>query len=343
MSTLETPGFLDHLSTQLLEDIEQYAVETYSGEFRWHLGASEIGRTCDNYLWLKFRWAFNEQFDGRRLRLFQRGHREEAYFIEYLEGIGCKVYTEDLTNNDIYVDQTTFEFYNGLEAALKNSAQENLKKLEQHDSKWIKIGKALGFKFPQFKFKSTNAHFGGSKDALIFLPERYGVEGAIPLLGEFKTNGTGAGFNKLVASKMKVAKPQHWAQVCSYGVDEQIPTDHAAYFNVNKNDDSLHIEVVKLDKKHGEKMKARADRIIASDAPMVKVSNNKTYFECVGCAAKNVCHEGGIPEKNCRSCKFAIAVPSGEWACTNTQPAAEIPRDFVKTGCDDWHPITATK
>ena len=45
---------------------------------RAHLGASLLGHPCDRYLWLMFRWAVIEKFDGRILRLFQRGQREEA-------------------------------------------------------------------------------------------------------------------------------------------------------------------------------------------------------------------------------------------------------------------------
>jgi hypothetical protein len=39
-------------------------------------------------LWLRFRWAGHESFDGRMYRLFQTGHLAEARFIEELRGIG---------------------------------------------------------------------------------------------------------------------------------------------------------------------------------------------------------------------------------------------------------------
>lgn len=56
------------------------------------LGASQIGHECERRLWYGFRWATGgEGFDGRMLRLFNRGHREEAVFVQELRGIGCDV------------------------------------------------------------------------------------------------------------------------------------------------------------------------------------------------------------------------------------------------------------
>lgn len=62
---------------------------------RPHLGASLIGKPCDRRLWLTFRWADREQFDGRMLRLFQSGHLEEPRFIEDLRMIGVEVHDKD--------------------------------------------------------------------------------------------------------------------------------------------------------------------------------------------------------------------------------------------------------
>lgn len=60
------------------------------------LGASQIGRECERELWYSFRWCgTGAKFDGRMKRLFNRGHREEAVFIEELRGIGCDVRSHD--------------------------------------------------------------------------------------------------------------------------------------------------------------------------------------------------------------------------------------------------------
>jgi hypothetical protein len=62
------------------------------GRVSRRLGASQIGHECERRLWYGFRWAtMGETFDGRMLRLFNRGHREEPVFVEELRGIGVDV------------------------------------------------------------------------------------------------------------------------------------------------------------------------------------------------------------------------------------------------------------
>lgn len=62
---------------------------------RAHLGASLLGHHCERYLWLSFRWVRPERFSGRILRLFRRGHNEEATIIRDLRNVGIDVKTTD--------------------------------------------------------------------------------------------------------------------------------------------------------------------------------------------------------------------------------------------------------
>ena len=67
------------------------AHESKSEKPRPHLGASTLGHACDRWLWLSFRWAVQPEFPGRILRLFRRGHQEEANIISDLRSIGMDV------------------------------------------------------------------------------------------------------------------------------------------------------------------------------------------------------------------------------------------------------------
>lgn len=58
---------------------------------RPHLGCSMLAELCDRRLWLQFRFAVIEKFDGRMLRLFRRGHNEEKTLIADLEAIGIRI------------------------------------------------------------------------------------------------------------------------------------------------------------------------------------------------------------------------------------------------------------
>lgn len=59
---------------------------------RPHLGASVIGdENCLRHLWYSFRWASEPDFDGQLLRLFERGHLEEARIVSELKRVGWDV------------------------------------------------------------------------------------------------------------------------------------------------------------------------------------------------------------------------------------------------------------
>ena len=291
--SLDAPGVAKALAKRILEEIDEYCVRTYDGGHRSHLGASLIGRECKRYLWYVFRWCLHEKTTGRQQRLFNRGHREEARFIEWLEGIGFKVWFE---NRD-----------------------------EAPNEKG---------EYPQYRISDVMGHFGGSLDGIAVLPERYGI--AEPVLLEFKTNGTGAGFNKLADDGMPIAKPEHFAQTSTYG--KKYNFRYCVYLNINKNDDSLHIEVVKLNHNLGEQMIMKAEQIIMSQTAPARLSDNPTFHKCGYCHMKEVCHKGAVVEVNCRSCAFARPVENAEWFCEVHN--GNIPKDFIAKACPSYKAIT---
>ena len=291
--SLDAPGVAKALAKRILEEIDEYCVRTYDGGHRSHLGASLIGRECKRYLWYVFRWCLHEKTTGRQQRLFNRGHREEARFIEWLEGIGFKVWFE---NRD-----------------------------EGPNEKG---------EYPQYRISDVMGHFGGSLDGIAILPERYGI--AEPVLLEFKTNGTGAGFNKLADDGMPIAKPEHFAQTSTYG--KKYNFRYCVYLNINKNDDSLHIEVVKLNHNLGEQMIMKAEQIIMSQTAPARLSDNPTFHKCGYCHMKEVCHKGAVVEVNCRSCAFARPVENAEWLCEVHN--GNIPKDFIAKACPSYKAIT---
>ena len=291
--SLDAPGVAKALAKRILEEIDEYCVRTYDGGHRSHLGASLIGRECKRYLWYVFRWCLHEKTTGRQQRLFNRGHREEARFIEWLEGIGFKVWFE---NRD-----------------------------EGPNEKG---------EFPQYRISDVMGHFGGSLDGIAVLPERYGI--AEPVLLEFKTNGTGAGFNKLANDGMPIAKPEHFAQTSTYG--KKYNFRYCVYLNINKNDDSLHIEVVKLNHSLGEQMIMKAEQIIMSQTAPARLSDNPTFHKCGYCHMKEVCHKGAVVEVNCRSCAFARPDENAEWFCEVHN--GNIPKDFIPKACPSYKAIT---
>ena len=252
-------------------------------DMRGHLGASVIGEPCKRKLWYGFRWAFKEKFGGRMLRLFERGHSEEANFFKYLRAMGIQTWGES----------------------------------------------------EQYRVSGVNGHFGGSMDGVAVVPWLpFG-----PMLLEFKTSSD-ALFKKLVKEGMRVAKPQHYAQCCTYGSHPSYNFHKVLYMAVNKNTDDVHIEITDLDHAHGYAMVAKADSIINSQVPVERISERATHFECKWCAASGVCHGQEPAMFNCRSCAYALPVAGAKWVCTAVPPGRELDKATIKVGCPKWVDIT---
>lgn len=74
--------------------------ETKTTPPRAYLGASQLGEDCERKLWYSFHWAAWEVFEGRMLRLFDTGHREEQRVIDELRSIGVTVWDRDETTGE---------------------------------------------------------------------------------------------------------------------------------------------------------------------------------------------------------------------------------------------------
>jgi hypothetical protein len=83
------------LATQTLAAIEAGVLRSAEDGLRPHLGASLIGRSCERQLWYTFRWAKRASFEGRMLRLFARGQREEDALVNLLRNAGITVHAVD--------------------------------------------------------------------------------------------------------------------------------------------------------------------------------------------------------------------------------------------------------
>jgi len=280
MPTQLSDSDLKDIADKINDGIDELSVKTLKDKPRTHLGISEIGEPCMRQLYYKFRWVKFEEFDGRMLRLFKRGHREEERFINYLEGIGCKV----------------------------NRFDENGK---------------------QYRVSSVMGHYGGSCDGISITPwsdEKF--------LLEFKTHNSKS-FIDLLNKGIHKSKPKHFAQMSGYAYHMNIK--YGIYFPENKNDDDIKVEVIRLDWLLGRQLEIKANEIITAKDPPAKISENSAYWECKFCTFLGICHQNEIPQKNCRSCRSAVAIDNAEWLCSRYNSL--IPKDFIAKGCEDWNVI----
>lgn len=201
------------------------------------------------------------------------------------------------------------------------------------EPRFITYLKGIGFKVrergddgKQFRITGCDGHYGGSLDGMCIAPKRYGI--SEPMLLEFKTNGTGAGYAKVAASELSESKPEHWKQMNQYGY--KMGLKYGLYLIENKNDSDITIKIVELDWNIGRECEKRAQDIINARVPPPRISDNPATFECKFCSAKGICHYNEKVEINCRSCRNSSAVADGKWNC---DLYGEIPDDFVKLGC----------
>lgn len=286
MPSLDAPGVATLVAERIKNEIDAYCVRTYGNAYREHLGASLIGRECPRELWYTFRWYGGIPHDGRILRLFNRGHREEERFVEWLRGIGFTVEQFDEDGN-------------------------------------------------QFRVVGVNGHFGGSQDGAGIFPPDWDI--AEKILLEFKTSGTGPKFANLLRNGVIVEKQDHFGQMSVYGRKRNIR--YCLYLAINKNDDDLHVEIVKLDWKLAEQLEARAQHVIASPKPPERLSESRTFFKCKMCSFLGVCHDKAQPDRNCRSCRFAAPADNATWVCLGPGQGQTIPSDFIPQGCGEWKEI----
>ena len=255
------------------------AYRASSDGYRSHLGASMIGRDCAFELWLGYRWAEQSEFDERIIRLFNRGHLEEARFLAMLISAGIEVWYETEDGG-------------------------------------------------QFKFSDIDGHFGSALDGIVIIPELQEAAYA-----EFKTHNDKS-FKKLEKEGVQNCKYEHYVQmqICMNAYDLK----YGVYFAVNKNDDCVHIEIIKLDKSVVKAYLTRAKGLIYAQEAPPRISNKSSWFQCKFCSKVAICHYKAKPDINCRTCALAHPTKKG-WTCSQNRPELQ---DCPERGCSDhiYHP-----
>lgn len=285
---------------QHLGKVMPLAEDAFRGQesaHRGHLGASVVGRDCAREIWYIFRWVSKGAFEPRMLRLFNRGHLEEPRMVALLLMIGCEVW--------------------------------------QHDAN----GK-------QFRIEFADGHGGGSGD---------GVARGIPDLPketaaicEFKTHSEKQ-FIKLsgkledwrlhrakkgpfTGEGVRIAKFEHFVQMQTYM--RRMGLAAALYLAVNKNTDDLYAEIVHLDTEFADQFIGRGEQLVAMTTPPKRINESPGFFKCRFCDKRPVCHLGKAPERNCRTCKFSLVLPSGVWGCS--RHICDLDKERQAIGCGDY-------
>lgn len=276
------------------------AYRTDEDGFRSHMGASQIGDECARKIWYNFRWVTKKLFDGRMIRLFNRGHLEEARFIAQLLTVGVEVFQQDANGK-----QFRISFGDDHGGGSGDGVGVNVPGLQPG------IPCLLEFK----------THGAKSFAELAGKNWRKYVEGIL--------KGRKVAFD---GNGVKEAKPEHYVQMNTYMRKMGIPI--ALYGAVCKDTDDVYWELVPLDPETADMYIDRGEKLIYLVDPPKRLSESPGFFKCGWCDHKPVCHLRAEPNLNCRTCKFSEPVPGGEWLCRMRQ--ATVDKQTQLTGCPSY-------
>lgn len=166
----------------------------------------------------------------------------------------------------------------------------------------------------QFRISSFGGHFGGSGDGVgIGCPD---LPAGLAALLEFKTHNDKS-FVKVQKEGVRSAKFEHFVQMQVYM--RKMGLTVALYFAVNKNDDTIYVEIVHADATVGDEFIERAHKIIPMHVAPDKISKSPGWITCAWCDHKPVCHLKVAPERNCRTCEHSTPREDGTWWCDNSE------------------------
>ena len=174
------------------------------------------------------------------------------------------------------------------------------------------------------------SHVSGSLDGVI----THGVPEAPAKkhIAEFKTHSKKS-FDDLIKVGVEASKPMHYVQMQVYMMGKKI--DRALYVGVCKDDDRIHTERVRLDKKVAEKAVSRGVRIAMLDRmPEPCAGAAPDWYQCKWCPAHSFCHDTKLTkEVNCRTCAHSTATPDSKWTCARYDNI-ELAVENQRTGCN---------
>jgi hypothetical protein len=302
-----TPDLSNHIARMQLvariqADVNTFCQREFFEDPRTHLGASIIGHPCTAYAWNVFRWLRFEVFSGTQLRLFNRGHTEEARFVRWLTGIGFIVSE---------INPETGKQYRIIGA--KGHFGGSLDGLAIAPERYGLGDEVLLIEFKTHSEKNFTK-LAGPKPAWRDLQA-----------GKLRTGGEG----------VARSKPMHVRQMNSYG--RAYGLKYGLYCAVNKDTDELYFEIVPLDYLQADDLFRKAEGVVFAREQPTKIAHTDAFHECKICDFAGICHRGEVPTKNCRSCRHAVPIEDAKWWCELYSASnGPLPDHIIPVGCDSY-------
>ena len=183
----------------------------------------------------------------------------------------------------------------------------------------------------EYEFVDHTGHVKGHCDGVII---DCSIDGEITdVLLEIKTMKNSK-YNELVKKGMKAAHPVYWGQVHSYMREMELET--ALFIVTNKDNEERYYEVVSFDPDLAEYLLDRAQSIISTDIPPIKIGG-PDWYECKWCSAYNTCQFGKPAVVTCRTCEHVVCKMDGLWGCN--KHSKDLTRKEQQSACGDYSVI----
>ena len=276
------------------------AYRTDEDGHRTHLGASLLGDECARAIYYNFRWVTKSNFDGRLIRLFNRGHLEEGRIIACLLMLGAQVYQQD-ANGQLF----RISWADGLAGGSGDGVAVGIPDLASNTSCLL-------------EFKT------------------HGEKSFVELAGklsEWRNYVSGKG--PFTGKGVKACKPEHYIQMQTYMRKMGLPV--ALYVAVNKNTDDIYMEIITANTEVADQYLDRGEQIVWLEKAPTKLSSSPGFFKCRFCDHHPFCHLDAMPDLNCRTCQFAqpLRGEGGKWGCNKHK--MELSKEKQLLGCPDWY------
>lgn len=188
----------------------------------------------------------------------------------------------------------------------------------------------------QEKIIGKTGHVQGHIDGnATWFSDEFQLFTAEPFLVEFKTHNQKSFDELLRTPDLIKTKPIHFSQMISYmGHQNQLK---GLYVAENKNNSEIHICVVDFDQDHFNDLQRKEIEVVTADTLLPRIGNdNRTWFECKMCDAKDVCFGDKQVDKDCRNCQHVDVLDGGKWRCTN--PHISSAKDYLEdfTACPSY-------
>jgi len=267
------------------------------------IGAGRVAGRCDRETWLQWRWAYVWVPEPDLERIFERGNWEEPRMIKRLRLAGVRMFTtraeeigapwtaQGFNLGTVQESWHVFDPFGQPVKGFKLKAD-----AEEHAEYWNQ---------KQIKVTALCGHLGGRLDGV-----GVGFKEApkSPHVWEQKT-GNAKALAHMKKHKVEASKPEHFGQMQIYMRIKKI--ERAFYLFTGKDDEEIYGERVKLDREKADALIERARKIVESQAPPERIRNDKTYYPCKFCDAKEICHGSKAPDVNCRTCVHSTPVLDG--------------------------------